>query len=125
MMKSLTFSLCAFLFTALAAVAQDSEVIEAGDIAALRAKENTDVTVEGVVSKIEPGHEKKILSIGANDQRNGFAVMISDADLLNFPEGIEKYQGRKVRVFGRLLKQGDQPPRMRVKTPDKITIVES
>ncbi len=105
--------------------AEEVVVIDAGDLAVLKEKQDTEVTVEGVVSKIENGHNKKIVSLGTDDQRNGFAIMISDPDLLNFPDGLEKYQGQKIRVFGRLLKQGDQPPRMRIKSPEAITIVES
>ena len=108
-----------------AAMAEDPVVIDAADLTALRAKAGTDVVVEGLVSDIGTTQDGGITFINIGmAKKQGFVAVIFKDSYQAFPEGFDKYRGKKVRVSGALTLFRSETPQVKLKTPEQITIVE-
>ena len=106
-----------------AAIAEEG-VIDAADLAALRAKAGTDVVVEGIVSDIGTTKDGGItfLNVGMA-KKQGFVAVIFRDSYQAFPEGFDKYREKKVRVSGALTLFRSETPQIKLKSPEQITIV--
>ena len=106
-----------------AAIAEEG-VIDAADLETLRAKAETEVVVEGIVSDIGTTKDGGItfLNVGMA-KKQGFVAVIFRDSYQAFPEGFDKYREKKVRVSGALTLFRSETPQIKLKSPEQITIV--
>lgn len=112
------------LVVGMTAVRAEEGVIDATDLAALRAKAGTDVVVEGLVSEIGTTKDGGItfINIGMG-RKQGFVAVIFRDSYPAFSEGFDKFREKKVRVSGALNLYRGETPQIKVTSPEQITIV--
>ena len=101
------------------------EVIDATDLAALRAKAGTNVVVEGLVSEIGTTRDGGITFINIGmAKKQGFVAIVFKDNYQAFSEGFDKFREKKVRVSGALTLYRGETPQVKVNSPEQITLVE-
>lgn len=107
-----------------AAMAEEPAVIDAADLETLRAKVDTPVVVEGLVSDIGTTKDGGITFINIGmAKKQGFVAVIFRDSYQAFPDGFDKFKDKKVRVSGTLTLFRSETPQVKLKSPDQITIV--
>lgn len=121
-MRIISF-LAVTMFVGAGALAQE-EVLDATNLEALRAKVDTEVTVEGMVTDIGTTKEATITFINIGlPKKQGFVAVVFQKDYQAFPDGFDKYRNQKVRVKGLMKLYRSETPQIALASPDQITIV--
>jgi DNA/RNA endonuclease YhcR with UshA esterase domain len=108
----------------ISAARAEEGVIDATDLAALRAKAGTNVVVEGQVSEIGTTKDGGITFINIGMARKqGFVAVIFRDSYQAFPDGFDKFREKKVRVSGALTLFRGETPQIKLNSPDQIQIV--
>lgn len=107
------------------AQAPATETVVAADnveeIAALIGKK---AVIEGRVERVGKTEGGGITFLNFSRQRGGFVAVIFQPAYREFPDGFEKYQGRKVRVSGRVEVYKEAVAQIVVKKAEQLEIVE-
>lgn len=102
----------------------EEAVIDATDLAALRAKAGTNVVVEGQVSEIGTTRDGGITFINIGmAKKQGFVAVVFRDNYAAFTEGFDKFREKKVRVSGALTLFRGETPQIKVNSPEQLTIV--
>jgi DNA/RNA endonuclease YhcR with UshA esterase domain len=90
----------------------------------LNALTGQEVAVEGPVVRIGSTPNGDLTFLNFTPQRGGFTAVIHRSNYDSFPDGFGDYDGRQLRVTGRLEKYRDETPQIRVSVPEQLTIIE-
>jgi len=86
--------------------------------------EGRDVVVFGRVENIGRSRDGGITFINFGRGRGGFVAVVFSANYDQFPDGIEAYHGKNVRVTGTVTAFQGTTPQIELNSPGQIEIVE-
>jgi len=122
-MRKLTLLVLLALILPVMAQEDKSEVIDATNLEALRAKDGVEATVEGLVMDIGTTKEATMTFINIGmPKKQGFVAVVFQKDYAAFPEGFDKFRNQKVRVKGMIKLYRGETPQIVLSSPDQITI---
>jgi hypothetical protein len=99
-------------------------VLPADDTAALAANEGREIAVEGTVVRIGSTPNGDLTFLNFTPQRGGFTAVIHRSNYDSFPDGFGAYNGRSLRVTGKLEIYQGETPQIRVSAPAQLTNIE-
>lgn len=112
-----------FLFCAATLQAADLPVLDAKDIDGIKAKDGTEIIVEGVVTTIGTTQNNSITFLNMGAKKQSFVAVVFQSDYTNFPDGFDRYKNQMLRVRGFVSIYKGDIPQIKVSAPDQISIV--
>jgi hypothetical protein len=104
--------------------ADETPVLDAMDLDAIRAKAGTEAFVTGQVTEIGTTKDGGITFINIGmPKKQGFVAVIFRQNYADFPEGFEKYRSQKVKVRGAIDLYRTEQPQIVLRSPEQISIV--
>ncbi len=100
-------------------------VVAADDTDRLKDLVGREVSVEGRVTRIGTTAAGGITFLNMSPVPNGFVAVVFQSACQQFPDGLEKFAGKAVKVTGTLKLYRETTPQIVIEVPDQIEIVEA